>query len=159
MKQRPCRLQLEELEQRTVPTPFFSGGHFVGCHPIRENITTGLHSRTSASGNIPNGLLQGKVALSNLVTSRSFLKEDFSGTLTITTTRGTIRIDASGSLGLLSGSVGGMGTVKGGTGAFQGVTGTVFLQGTADLIAQTLQGTLTGTICGQGAHHAHGNHR
>lgn len=153
-RRRFCRPQLEELEPRAVPA-LFAGGHLVGCHPVNETIATGLGGGTSASGNIPSGLLHGKVALSNVTTSRSFLKEDFGATLTITTTSGTVRIDASGSVNLLSGSVNGSGTIVRGTGAFQGVTGSLALQGTADLLGKTLHGTLTGMVCGPGAHRGH----
>jgi hypothetical protein len=158
MNRSPCRLHVEELEQRAVPTPFFVGGHFFGCHTIRETIATGLNSTTSASGNIPSGLLRGKVALSNVMTSRSFITEKFAGTLTITTPLGTVRIQASGSVNLLTGSVHGFGTITRGTDAFRGVSGTLALQGKADDANNTLFGTLTGTICGPGAHH-HGQAR
>jgi hypothetical protein len=150
-----CRLQLEELEQRSVPAPLFSGGHLVGCHTIRETVTTGLTGGTSASGNIPSGLLHGQVTLRNVVTSRSFLRENFGGTLIITTPLGTVRIQTSGSVNLLTGSVHGSGTVTHGTGAFQGVTGSLSLQGTAHNASQTFHGTLTGMVCGPGAHHTH----
>jgi hypothetical protein len=156
MNRRASCLQIEELEQRTVPTLFFVGGRLVGCHPIHETINTGLNSTTSASGNIPNGLLRGKVALGNVVTSRSFLKENFGGTITITTTMGTLTIQSSGSVNILSGSTNGSGQVTHGTGAFQGATGSVALQGTTDLLGKTLHGTLTGMICGRGAHHVQG---
>jgi hypothetical protein len=155
MSSRACLLRVEELEQRAVPARFFADGHLVGCHAIRETITTGLNSATSASGNVPSGLLHGKVALSNVTTSQSFLKENFGGTLTITTARGTVTIRASGDVSLLSGSVNGTGTVTGGTGAFRGATGDLAFSGTADLLSQTLHGVLTGTICGPGAHKAH----
>jgi hypothetical protein len=68
---------------------------------------------------------------------------------------GSVRINASGSVNLLSGSVNGSGTVVRGTGAFQGVSGTLSLQGTADLLSKTLHGTLTGMVCGPGAHPGH----
>jgi hypothetical protein len=147
-------LRVEELEQRAVPAPFFVNGHLVGCHAIQETITTGLKGPTSASGNIPSGLLHGKVALSNVTTNQSFLTENFSGTVTITTSRGTLTIPASGDVNLLTGAVNGSGTVSGGTGAFRGATGNVTLTGTADLLSQTVHGVLTGMLCGQGAHHA-----
>src|SRR6516225_7987343 len=99
-----CRPQLEEMEQRAAPAPLFSGGHLVGCHPIRETITTELTGGTSGSGNIPGGLLQGHVTLSHVVTSRSFLRQNFGGTLTITTPLRTVRVQAWGSVNLLTGS-------------------------------------------------------
>jgi hypothetical protein len=158
MKRGPYRLCVEELEQRAVPTPFFVGGHFFGCHVIRESISTGLKSGSSGSGNIPSGLLHGKVTLSNVMTSRSFITEHFAGTLTITTAMGTVRIQAFGSVNLLTGSVHGNGTVTHGTDAFQGVSGSLALQGTADEASNTLHGILTGMICGPGAHRKHASH-
>ena len=158
MNHRLCCLQVEELAHRAVPAPLFAGGHLVGCHTIRETITTGLNAGTSAAGNIPSGLLQGKVVLSNVVTGRSFITEKFAGTLTIITALGTVRIQAFGSDNLLTGSVHGSGTITRGTGAFQGATGTLSLRGAADNSSKTFDGTLTGTICGPRAHHPHAGH-
>jgi hypothetical protein len=158
MNRRPlCRLQIEELEPRAVPA-LFSGGHLVGCPSVAETVTAQLTGGATASGNIPSGLLRGKVALSNVMMNQSGLTDTFAATLTIKTKLGNVTIQASGSVGLPAGSLNGTGTVTGGTRAFQGVTGTLALGGTVDLATGSLHGTLTGMVCGSAMHHGHGHH-
>jgi hypothetical protein len=154
-----CRLQVEQLERRDVPAALFANGHLVGCHAVQETVTAQLNGPVNASGNIPNGLLKGKVSLKNETMSRSFLSVNFGGVLTVITKRGNINLQNSGSFNILTGKVSGSGTVVGGTGAFRGATGDVTLGGTGDVGTQTIHALLTGTICGPGAHHAHASHR
>jgi hypothetical protein len=157
-RRRACRLQFEQLEQRDVPAALFSGGHLVGCHAVHETIAAQLNGPVNAAGNIPSGLLKGTVSLKNETTSRSFLSVDFGGILTIITKKGNINLQNSGSFNILTGKVSGSGTIVGGTGAFQGATGNVSLQGTGDAVAKSINATLTGMICGPGAHHGHAHH-
>jgi hypothetical protein len=156
---RPCRLRVEELEQRAVPAVFFANGHLVGCHPIHETVAAQLNGPVNAAGNIPSGLLKGTVSLAHETTSQSFLTYNFGGTLVIQTKLGNINLQNSGSFNILSGKVSGSGRIAGGTGAFKGATGTVILQGTGDALSKTINATLTGMICGPGAHHRHAARR
>jgi hypothetical protein len=147
--------QFEQLERRDVPAPLFVNGHLSGCHMVHETINAQLNGPVNAKGNIPNGLLKGTVSLKNETMSQSFLTVHFGGVLTIMTSVGNINLQNSGSFNILSGKVSGSGKVVSGTGAFKGATGNVTLQGTGDAVAKTINATLTGMICGPGAHHHH----
>jgi hypothetical protein len=144
------RPRVEELEQRAVPA-----AHLVGCHALNETVEAQFNGSASAVGNIPSGLLRGKVSLSDTVVFSDFVSTTITGTLTITTKQGKVTIQDRGTLLGLTGAFTDSGTITGGTGRFKGVTGTIFVQGTVNLMSRTVSATLTGMICGPAAHGGH----
>jgi hypothetical protein len=163
------RLQVEQLEQRAVPTVM----GLTGTHFFNESITAMVVSAPFFSisglsgsgvlditGSIGPGLLQGTATVNGMVTGHTGNVFDFAGSLSITTKHGTVNTTDTGSVDIKALTFTDNGTILGGTGKFKGTTGMFTVNGTVNIIAQSISGTITGTITGplHAHHHPHHHH-
>jgi hypothetical protein len=94
------------------------------------------------------GILNGTTAASFMITGAvSPTVLTFTGTVTLTTKRGTLTVGIAGTLDVTTGAFDATGPVTGGTGRFAGATGTLRFQGVQDLVTGSFTETVRGTIC------------
>jgi hypothetical protein len=136
--------RFEELEQRAVPAT-----HLTGCNVLFETIHGHYSRLLHAHGDILGGLLHGQVTISDNIIFSDVIFTRFSGTMTITTQQGKIRIENTGTEGDASfGRFSATGTITGGTGRYKGVSGTVTLDGILSGSPLVMDAALIGMICG-----------
>jgi hypothetical protein len=173
----PCRLQVEQLEQRDVP----AAPGLTGTHVLHTTFSAQLFSdlflppvvrqkgsdTVEIQGKLGNGLLKhATVSFNGAVTSQSGFAFDFAGTSTFVIPRhGSVSTTDTGSVDAVipGGALTLTGTVTGGTGAFRGVTGSFTANGvwagdgspygTINFFAESFRGTLTGFLSGPPRRH------
>ena len=130
----------------------------VSCHTVTA---TGTGSAAPAEpGDPPNlvrtqaqltdaGLLQGTTAAAFTITGGTATGFTFAGPLTVTTNRGTVTLDLTGTLDVTTGQFSASGPIVAATGKLSGATGSLTLSGVQDLTdpAGSFTETVSGSIC------------
>jgi hypothetical protein len=130
----------------------------VSCHTVTA---TGAGSGAPAEpGDPPNlvrtraqltdaGLLEGTTAAAFTITGVTDTGFAFSGLLTVTTNRGTVTVDLTGTLDVTTGQFSASGPIVAATGKLSGATGSLTLAGVQDVTdpAGSFTETVSGSIC------------
>jgi hypothetical protein len=138
-----------------VPSPALAT---VSCHTITA---TGTGSGAPAEpGDPPNlvrtqaqltdaGLVQGTTAAAFTITGVTETGFTFAGPLTVTTNRGLVRVDLTGTLDVTTGQFSASGPIAAATGKLSGAIGSLTLSGVQDLTdpAGSFTETVSGSIC------------
>jgi hypothetical protein len=120
----------------------------VSCHQIEATgVGQDLGGGHTVAQISSGGLLQGTTEAFFTITGISDGVASFTGTLTVTTNRGTLTADLSGTLDLATGAFTATTTSIAGTGKLQGATGTLVFNGAENLVTGAFTEVISGEIC------------
>jgi hypothetical protein len=120
--------------------------HTIHAQEIGQGQINGPSIFTTGGDVIGGGLLQGTTAGNFTFVTGNFAIF-FDGTITFTTHRGTLTVDVTGSIDLITGHLSASGPVVGGTGTLEGATGSLSFDGVENLSTGVFTDDIRGQVC------------